>query len=81
MKVEITITHAELLRIVAEHVSDKTGSLVVTNDVKLYVKSKNNYRLKTWEDAAVIVTTKPPVEGSKPMDAETEIKAEVVVEN
>lgn len=75
MKVEVTIAHNELMQAIHEYVAEKIGQTVALDSLKLYVKSKENYRLKTFERAELIVTTKPLP--SKPMDAETELQAAI----
>ena len=57
MKIDIVVTQKEIQEVLAAYVADKVGHAINAENVKLYVKSKNNYRLKTWEEAELCVST------------------------
>jgi len=76
MRIDVTITHAELLNLIAQHVQDAVGRHIDTSSIRLYVRSKNNYRMKTWEDAELRVTNAMKEE-KEPIAPDTELKAEV----
>lgn len=78
MKITVTIDEATIKRLIAEHVAEQLGKAVASN-VRLLVKSKQNYR-SLWEPAAVLVTNDEGCSEFKEAfraDPETEIKAEV----
>lgn len=53
MKIEIEIDEAELRRMVVARLSElMPGADINTEDVKIEVMSKQNYRVKEWENGA-----------------------------
>jgi hypothetical protein len=75
MKIEVVIGHTELLEMISEYVENKVGHVIDISNIHLYVKSKENFRLKTFEAAELTVTNKPMP--SNPMDKDTELKADI----
>jgi hypothetical protein len=81
MKVALTLTHEEIITALREHLKEQVGHLDV-GEVKLYVKSKENYRLKTYELAATLIMNEvaaedPQVKSSlKTNDEKPELKLE-----
>jgi len=87
MKIDIVVTQKEIQEVLANYVAEKVGHAINAENVKLFVKSKNNYRLKTWEEAELCVSTvgientfAGGTQKSEPIDAGTELKATVVQE-
>jgi hypothetical protein len=78
VKIKIEIDETLIRELIANHVREQLGSLTLSaDDVKLYVKSKQNYR-STWEECSIIVTNEPS--GSLELDLKRdrpEVKAEV----
>ena len=77
MKIDVTINYDELKKIIAERISEKVGEFIAPDSVKLYVKSKNNYRARTWEEASIVISSKSMGDPTEPVGPETELKAEV----
>lgn len=50
MKIKIEITEKELKKIIKEHIDDTLNKDIDMNDVKILVKSKQNYKSE-WEAA------------------------------
>lgn len=50
MQIRIKIEEADLKGLVAQLISEKTGAIVDPENVKIEVKSKQNYRSK-WEES------------------------------
>jgi len=56
MNISITLTEIELKKIVFEHLCERMGKLsLCPEDVKIEVKSKQNYKAE-WESAAFRAT-------------------------
>ena len=75
MKITLSITEPELIEVIKSHILSKTEGLDV-GEVRLYVMSKNNYRVKTWEPAHIIIKNYQPEPSGVPQE-ETEVRAEV----
>ena len=49
-QINISITEDDLKKLIVDHLSEKLNIPVETSDVKILVKSKQNYKSE-WEDA------------------------------
>lgn len=57
MKVDLELTHDEVLQAVLEYVRSRSGVSVTMEEIKLEVKSNQNYRSE-WEEAKTRVKCK-----------------------
>lgn len=74
MKVTITIDEKTIKKLIADYVASQLGDASVS-DVRLLVKSKQNYR-STWEPCAMLVTNDEGRAEFQQATTTTEIKAE-----
>lgn len=59
MIVTITIDEKTIKQLLVDHINKQLGEMAVDlKDVKLYTKSRQNYR-STWEECGAIVTNRP----------------------
>lgn len=75
MKITVTIDEQTIKKLIADYVAEQLGKAAVS-DVRLLVKSKQNYR-STWEPCAMLVTNDEGRAEFKEAGGGTEIKAEV----
>lgn len=75
MKVTLSITEEELVKIIKDHLQTKLEGLDA-GEVRLYVMSKNNYRVKTWEPAHIVIKNYQPEPLGESQEG-TEIRVEV----